>query len=191
MRRLGTVIQVQVQGERLKDHQPDSYDPRRITKVDALELTPDGAYGLRGTGERLQDVHHNHHPTSHSRGDNTLSICFTQHYQRARERFGNDLPHGCMGENILIEGCEAFQAGLPGRALVFSSDGSTDKAVVSLTRPAPPCRPFSKFASGASTPNELKLALQFFSDGGRGYYAQLKEPYKTKLQPGMAAYLLD
>ncbi|MCY4106554.1 MAG: hypothetical protein OXG02_07615 [Chloroflexi bacterium] len=191
MRRMGTVIQLQVQGERLKDHRPDSYDPRRITQVDALELTPDGAFGLWETGQRLQDVHHNHHHTSRSRGDNTLSICFTQQYERARERFGTPLPFGCMGENILIEGPAAFQPGLPAPALVFSTDGSADEAIVSLNRPAPPCRPFSAFASGASTPNELKLALQFFRDGGRGYYAQLKEPHSAMLHPGLEVYLLD
>lgn len=191
MRWIGTLKHMQVQGERIKDHQADVYDPRRILSAQFLELSLDGAYGITETGKRLQDVHHNEHPTSHSRGDNTLSICFTYHYERAREHFGTSLPDGCMGENILIASDEEFKTGLPGNALAFQQNNSDQNIVIALTRVAPPCRPFSSFASGFSTGKALAAALRFFSDGGRGYYAQLREPDAAVLQSGADVYLIE
>ena len=190
MRWIGTVKQLQIQSERLKDQQSDIYEPRRIMKVKSLELTADGAYGVLESGNRLQDVHHNLHPTSHSRGDNTLSICFTSQYQRARNQFGSSLPDGFMGENILVESSDEFKPGLPGRAIIFITDDTAQNIVISLTRSAPPCRPFSTFASGASNREELKFALQFLSEGGRGYYAQLREPKSALINIGADVYII-
>ena len=122
MRWIGTLKHMQVQGERIKDRQADEYDPHRIVRAASLELSLDGAVGITVTGDRLQDVHHNQHPNSHSRGDNTLSVCFTSHYERARAHFGTALPDGCMGENLLVASDEEFHPGLPGRALVFQHE---------------------------------------------------------------------
>jgi hypothetical protein len=191
MRQIGTLKQLQVQGERIKDQRQDMYDPRRIIRVAGLDLSRDGAVGITEAGERLLDVHHNHHPTSHSRGDNTLSICFTSHYERARAQFGTALPNGCMGENLLIDGGVAFETGLPGRALVFQPEDSNENIIIFLTRVAPPCRPFSTYASGAADSSSLTAALRFLSNGGRGYYAQLSEPSTAELRAGAVVYLLE
>ena len=191
MRFIGTLIQLQVQGERIKDQNHNSYDPRRIIPVAGLELSLDGAVGITVAGDKRMDVHHNHHPTSHSRGDNTLSICFTSHYKRARAQFGSELPYGCMGENLLVDGDVEYETGLPGRALVFKTQDTNENILISLTRTAPPCRPFSTFASGATDSNTLAAALRFLNDGGRGYYAQLSEPVSATLQEDAAVYLLE
>ena len=191
MRRIGTVIRAQVQGERIKDRPGEEYDPRRIRRAAALELSRDGATGVMENGERLLDIHHNRHPLSHSRGDNTLSICFSSHYERARAHFGSDLPDGCMGENLLVATEEPFQIGLPARALFFQNEGESEFIELALSRVAPPCRPFSAFASGGATGRSLAAALRFLSDGGRGYYAGLRQPTKATLQPGAAVFLRE
>ena len=191
MRWIGTLKHMQVQGERIKDRQSDEYDPRRIVRSESLELSQDGAIGITLAGERLQDVHHNQHPTSHSRGDNTLSVCFTSHYERARAHFGTHLPEGCMGENLLVASDEEFRLGLPGRALVFQHEEYGERIFIALTRVAPPCRPFSSFASGGASGKSLAAALRFLNDGGRGYYAQLREPTTAALHAGAAVYLVE
>ena len=191
MRWIGTLKHIQVQGERIKDRQADEYDPQRIVRAASLELSLDGAVGITVTGDRLQDVHHNQHPTSHSRGDNTLSVCFTSHYERARAHFGTALSDGCMGENLLVASDEEFHPGLPGRALVFQHEEHGERILIALTRAAPPCRPFSSYASGGASGASLAAALRFLNDGGRGYYAQLREPTTAELHPGAAVYLLE
>ena len=187
---IGKIKLCQIQTERAKDRSENVYDPSRIHQTDFLELSVDGVVGYIASGEKRLDVHHNQHHGSRSRGDNTLSICFTSHYERARRHFGQPLLEGCMGENLLVESNWEFRPGLPAQALAFQREGAS-QFIIKLTRVAPPCRAFSRYASGDANGENLASALRFLSDGGRGYYAQLHSPKSVLLQPGYDVFLLD
>lgn len=176
MRKIGEIIQLQVQVDSLKQGEKNNryYEPAGLRTVSALRLTPAGVVGLEN-GQELSDVHHADHPESKNRTlTNGISFNFTSHYRRMQDRFGVHLSAGIAGENILVATDELFdEAAFVGGVMIVTQDGQQ----VPLTQicVAEPCAPFSTFALNldARPPAELlKAALQFLDGGTRGFYCQ-------------------
>ena len=170
---IGPIVRVQVQAEPLKQGERGGrwYEPGPITSVSGLRLEPDGVCGVGDTV--LLDVHHRDHPRSRFRGDNGISIGFTEHYAVMRAAFGPHMAAGIAGENVLIASTRVWtEAELAGGLLVATADGPVqlDRVLV-----AAPCVEFSRFCLGldpAARPDRrVTAALQALNGGVRGFYA--------------------
>ena len=174
MRDIGPIVRLQIQRSALKTGaKPDRrYSPAPLLSVERLWVTPAGVLGAGPDGAWLVDVHHRDHPASrHSDGGNGVSVGFTGHYDRMRDRFGERLTTGCAGENLIagaggVVGPEDVRDGLA----VLGPDG-TERLRLRVLEVARPCRPFTGWALGRQVePEALKEALQFLDGGTRGYY---------------------
>ena len=176
MRKIGEIIQLQVQVDNLKQGDKNNryYEPAGLRAVSALQLTPRGVVGLEG-GQELSDVHHADHPHSKNRAlTNGISFNFTSHYTQMQQRFGAHLRNSIAGENILVATDEMFDESVFGGGVIIETK---DGQQIQLTQisVAEPCAPFSTFALNLETrpPAELlKAALQFLDGGMRGFYCQ-------------------
>ncbi len=176
MRKIGEIIQLQVQVDSLKqgDKNDRHYEPAGLRTVAALRLMPEGVAGL-AAGQELSDVHHANNPNSKNRAlTNGISFNFTSHYTRMQARFGDHLSTGIAGENILVATDETFdEAAVTGGVIIETQDGQ--QVALSQVCVAEPCAPFSTFALHQATRPavaELKAALQFLDGGTRGFYCQ-------------------
>src|SRR5262245_41699643 len=146
MRILGTIVRLQVQRSSLKlGERPNRwYDPSALLALPCLLVGEAGVAGLTDDGP-IVDVHHAEHPRSKNRGENGVSVGFTAHYRAMRQRFGEHLPDGIAGENVLVETKDhVSEVDLANGLLIEASDGSTvilDQFVV-----AEPCVEFSRYA---------------------------------------------
>ena len=175
MREIGTIVRLQIQQARLKRGEKPYrvYDTSPLLSIAQLHVTSHGAQALQPDGQLVIDVHHTDHPQSQNNGGNSLSIGFTSHYARMRERFGAHLFNGCAGENILIDtnapiGLSDVERGLA----IHCAVGAWLR--LDQIRVAHPCVEFSRYslqtprAEGDSA--EIKATLQFLEDGLRGFY---------------------
>jgi hypothetical protein len=178
---LGEIIRLQVQTTSLKvgERPHTRYDPGGIVAVSRLEVDPGGVNGYTADGTRLDDVHHANHPRSKSRGTNAISVLFTAHYDEIRRRFGEWLADGIAGENILVR-CDRHlsEAELRSGIRIDTTDGATidlERVIV-----ADPCVEFSRYAmrfpDDQRPDRTVTEAVQFLSDGMRGYYAVYQGP---------------
>lgn len=174
MRDIGLIEHLQIQRDTLKTGEKPNrvYSPAPLLPVPRLALGPDGALGAGPDGEWIVDVHNKGHPRSKfDAGTNGVSVGFTGHYSRMRERFGPRLVVGCAGENIIAATAgmlhwEDVQAGLA----ILGPDGR-ERVRLRVHQVAHPCRPFTGWAVGERVdPDVLKAHLQFLDDGMRGYY---------------------
>jgi hypothetical protein len=184
---LGRIVRLQVQTSSLKAGPPKGryYDPTPIREVDWLELTSDGAVAIID-GERVIDVHNASHPDTKNRdGINPLSIGFTSHYDRMRERFDVHLVNGIAGENILVETSQSVEFNQARAGFVIEGDDGRriDLGTVSI---AHPCVEFSRFALNdrAAAPLIVSGALGFLDNGLRGFYASVASSEPLRVQPG-------
>jgi hypothetical protein len=184
---LGRIVRLQVQTSSLKAGPPKGryYDPAPIRDVDWLELTTDGAVTIID-GERVVDVHNAVHPATKNRdGINPLSIGFTSHYDRMRQRFDDHLVNGIAGENILVETSQSVEFNqAQGGFVIEGEDGRRiDLGTVSI---AHPCVEFSRFALNdrAAAPLIVSGALGFLDNGLRGFYASVTSSEPLRVQPG-------
>ncbi|MDQ4044604.1 MAG: hypothetical protein M3173_04045 [Chloroflexota bacterium] len=172
---LGRIVRLQVQTAHLKrGEQPKRwYDPAPITEVATLRFDEGGVTGVAVDGTVRHDVHHRDHPLSRNRGDNGISVGFTEHYAAMRLRFGDHLVHGVAGENILVE-CNTIQTEpAPScRLLIETGNGLVRLEEVIV---APPCVEFARFClqwPRDRRPDRIVTdALQFLDGGMRGFYA--------------------
>ena len=177
MKLVGEIVRLQIQKESLKrgERPYRIYSTDNIQTVQALHLTPKGVMGRQNGLEQL-DVHHTDHPRSRSRGDNGISLGFTSHYGRMRQRFGDHMTVGCAGENIIVETAVSFTLNhLTNGIIIQTADGQQihlNQVAVML-----PCLPFSKFSLQTANPSaeRLKETLQFLDNGMRGFSAMLLE----------------
>ncbi len=190
---IGPVVRLQVQAASLKvpsggrAGRHDRYDPAALRDVPALTLDGRGVVGLVGDGpgdatERVLDVHHPDHPASRNRGGrNGISIGFTAHYAAMRERFGDHLPDGVAGENLIVAtGAVMGEDDLAGGLVVETADGPVCLGGVAV---ATPCVEFSRYAlrfpDEARPDRRVTEAIRFLDDGMRGYYAAMDGPPTT------------
>lgn len=177
MQKIGTVCFVQVQREPMKIYHLNEriYRPDPLLKVEKLCLTSGGIVGITATQREVIDVHNEKHPQSRYRGDNKISFGFIQQHERMRERFGDHLKNGYAGENIIVDAeIDVLQFNHNRKFYIKHDD-----TLIELTNviPAPPCREFSVFCLQVpQCAEDIKAALQFLSDGTRGYYAELAPP---------------
>ena len=191
MRHIGYIERLQVQLDRLKKGaKPNQYyDPGALRVVPTLRLTDKGVIGLLD-GQELLDVHHADHEYSRNRGSSGISLNFSAHYERMRDRFSPCLETGCAGENILIATDEIIAPeALSGGMVIDTAEG----VPVRLTqiRVAHPCLSFSTYALGlAGQPTEqaVKETLRFLDGGTRGFYCEWTgEP--VVVRPGDRVFL--
>jgi hypothetical protein len=181
---LGAIIRLQVQTTSLKigERPHTRYDPAGIVAVPRIELEPGGVNGYTAAGTRLDDVHHADHPRSKSRGTNAVSVLFTAHYDEIRRRFGDWLADGIAGENILVR-CDRHlgEAEVRGGIRIESRDGATIDLKQVIV--ADPCVEFSRYAmrfpENQRPDRTVTEAVQFLSEGMRGYYAVYQGPPVT------------
>jgi hypothetical protein len=178
MREIGTVKLLQVQRASLKagERPHRYYDPAPLVAVERLLIAAEGCVGVTATGEQILDVHNAGHPASKNRaGGNGISLGFTGHYGAMRTRFGSHLIDGIAGENILIAADRTFAlSDLCGELVIVDAGGA--QTVLCELLVAEPCVEFSRFAHLSADPitsDELRAALQFLSDGRRGFYVRL------------------
>lgn len=177
MPEIGPIVLLQVQLSSLKvgEAPRKRYDPGPLRPVPALELDPDGAIGLPGDGERMMDVHNRRHEATKQRqGLNGLSIGFTSHYGEMRDRFGDVLPDGMAGENILVATGRPWTAEelAPGLT-IETADGRT--LTLERVAVAAPCVEFTRwvlrFPEDARPDRTVTEGVRFLDHGRRGYYA--------------------
>jgi hypothetical protein len=173
---IGTIVRLQVQESSLKvGSKPRRYDPAPIRSVPAMSLGPAGTVGLLENGEMIVDVHNGKHPSSKNRGgENGISLGFTAHYLAMRERFGQHLPDGIAGENVLIAVDRPISAAdLAGGVAVEGTDGRRLELWPVIV--AAPCVEFAryalKFPDEARPDATVTEALRFLDAGIRGFYA--------------------
>ena len=191
MKQLGEVVRLQIQRQSLTiDTGPTRYfDPAALFVVDELFLTPGGACAPAPDGSYIVDVHHAAHPFSRSRGENTLSVGFSRHYDAMRAHFGDSFTFGSAAENIIVDG-PAPRVTLPEVAAGIAIE--TDEGPVALTCVivATPCMPFGKYAlrdPGAS-PEAIKSTLQFLDHGMRGFYCAFAGPKTATIRRGAKVF---
>ena len=191
MQRIGDIEFVQIQRESLKvaDDGRHDYDPAALLKVAKIEVTTQGVMGITAADERLIDVHHTDHPRSRNRADNFLSIGFTSHYGAMRDKLRDDLIDGVAGENIIVRCEDIITSEMTGNTLMIETQTGQQIKLVDVI-PAPPCEPFSRFATGrnALSAHEMKTTLQFLSDGTRGFYMRLQDNTPVVIQAGDVLY---
>jgi hypothetical protein len=188
MRLLGEIVRLQAQIASLKiGVAPQKrYDTAGIRVVPQLVLTDAGVEGLTEAGETVPDVHHSGHPASKNRaGSNGVSVCFTSHYDAIRARFGDHLPDGIAGENILV----ALEPGagvltedeVSGGLTIETASG--ERIQLEQVIVAAPCVEFSRYAlrfpDDARPDRTVTEAVQFLDNGMRGYYAAYHGPAIT------------
>jgi len=196
---IGTIVHLQVQRSSLKlgERPRRWFDPAPLLEVPALSVSEAGVVGLPDGGGEVVDVHNRTHPqTRHSTG-NGISVGFTSHYARLRERFGDVMVDGVAGENVLVRTARDFhRADLPATLVIETAAGPVQ---LRGARVAEPCVEFSRYALGfrGAPPHDLptpaehdaavltgaeppapgrpdprvKDTLIFLRRGLRGYYA--------------------
>lgn len=195
LKRLGKIIHLQIQRDPLKRGTAPNrvYTTGPLLSIESIRLGQTGIIGLTADGGEIIDVHNSQHPRTRNRGnENGLSVNFTGHYQRIRQKFGEHLHDGCAGENILVENAERITLETPTR-LAIENSATGDLIYLDNTIVAPPCVEFSTFVWRGELPTEeVKPTLQFLDNGMRGYYATLGEhPYNPTIHVGDTIYLIE
>jgi hypothetical protein len=181
MRLIGPIVRLQVQEVSLKvgTLRWRHYDPRGVRSVPVLEINDGGVRGRTADDKPIADVHHRDHPATKNRGENGISIGFTSHYGKMRERFADHLTDGIAGENILIETEDLVGATDLAAGLLIATAGGRE-ILLDDVFPAAPCVEFSRFAlrfpADARPDETVTEAVRFLNDGLRGYYASYHGP---------------
>lgn len=172
---LGPIVRLQVQVTSLKRGERPRrwYDPAGIRPVPSLRLDDGGVTGLDG-GD-IADVHHRDHPASKHRDENGVSVGFSGHFARIRDRFGAHLTDGIAGENILVGSMRELAPTDLAAGIVIETAGGP--VALSGIEVAAPCVEFSKFCAGYGidqiADGTITETLRFLHQGMRGFYATL------------------
>ena len=177
MGEIGLIVRLQVQTASLKvgEAPRQRYDPSPLLPVPALALDPDGAVGLIPGGEPVVDVHNRRHPSSRqSHGINALSIGFTSHYERMRERFGDAVADGVAGENVIVASDRLWTADELAAGLEVET-ATGERVRLERIVVAAPCVEFTRWAlrypEDARPDLRVTEGVRFLDDGLRGFYA--------------------
>lgn len=197
MRKIGTIVRLQVQLDSIKtDMKPyEQYTPvPNLKSVPKLRLDDAGVHGIATDGQVLPDVHNREHPHSKYRGNNGISIGFTSHYNAMRTRFGCHLTNGIAGESILVDTTEMLALESIEHGVVIIGNGR--EVHIGPWLVAHPCAPFSRFClqfpEQAKPDKRITEALQFLDDGMRGFVAVYPEEFGTaEICLGDVVYTLD
>lgn len=176
MELIGNIVRLQVQESSLKaGERPHRwYDPSPIRSVPALLVDASGAIGRTADGAAILDVHNRTHPASkNSDGVNDLSVGFTSHYVAMRARFGDHLPDGIAGENILVATDRMFTEAEFAAGIHIETAGGAHIHLEAVIV-AKPCVEFSRYVLRLplDVPSDRAVsdALNFLHKGTRGFY---------------------
>jgi hypothetical protein len=175
---IGRIVRLQIQRSSLKvGEKPNRvYDPAPLLAVETLGLTLAGAEARLPDGTTLLDVHNARHPeTKNIENENMLSVGFTHHYDLIRRRFGEHIPLGSGGENIIVETDRRIEWNeVMGGVVIQRADGT--RVPFENVLVAEPCRPFAGYLLGRRVDvDTLKASVQFLHNGLRGYYLRLAQ----------------
>lgn len=196
MQELGQIVRLQVQRESIKTGvKPfQTYTPEpNLVSVRSLQLTADGVEGVDENGTTLLDMHNASHPQTKFTGDNGVSLGFTSHYTKMRDRFGDHMTDGIAGENIIVAFDEQVPLEMIKNGIVIV--GSQGEIRISPWVILNPCNPFTKFClqlPGETKPDRtVTEALQFLMHGMRGFSAVYdKGMPPARIQVGDTVYAL-
>lgn len=164
----------------------DRFDPAPLLEVDALSIDHAGALGWTGDSWTV-DVHHRSWPGRGGR--RPVSLGFTSHYDKMRDRF-RDIPLGVAGENIIVTAFRPVRLDDLGDIAIRGSDGR--EALLTGPIVARPCRQFTSFLLELpykAEAEEIADELAFLDGGTRGFIFQvdhLTEP--VMIRPGDEVY---
>ena len=168
--RLGEVALLQVHGDQVKRR--DRYDPAPLIQVEEAAVTHDGMLGWTGAAW-VVDKHHQVWPEPGPR--RPLSIGFTSHYARMRDRYW-DVALGAAGENIVIKTDRVVALGDLGERLIVRGQGR--EAVLLPVKVAKPCLQFSSYMRRlpeVGSYEDLAEDMKFLGEGTRGFIVTMIE----------------
>lgn len=185
MRLLGTIQHLQIQRDHMKTGKSPNrvYSTKTLLVVDALKMTPRGAFGMMMDGTEIIDVHHIDHPNSRNRGnDNGVSLNFTAHYEAMRGKYGDHIAYGDVGENILIGLNQVQTIDDLGKTVIIKDADDNTQVILDNLMIAVPCVEFSYYiANDRIGGSQVKEVLQFVGNGIRGYYSTLAKGQKDPI----------
>lgn len=183
--RIGEIALLQVHGDLLVPG--DRFDPAPLMEVSTLSLDPAGALGWTGDAW-VVDVHHRSWPGVGGR--RPVSMGFTSHYDKMRERF-RDIPLGTAGENIIVAAADPVgRADLGSGVVIKGGDGR--EVVLADPIVARPCRQFTSFLLELpykAEREEIADELDFLDGGTRGFIFSVDEVVEpTMVKVGDAVF---
>lgn len=187
---IGAIVRLQLQRSSLKLGATGAryFDPSPILPLDALYATSDGVQA--DSAGDLLDVHNARHPNSKNvRGINAISVGFTSHYGRIRERYGPHVTDGIAGENVLVEtSAPVALEDISGGLRIEGADGRVIELASVVV--AHPCVEFSRFVldDPFAPPAAVTPVLQFLDEGVRGFYAAVGSDEPRRIQLGDRVY---
>jgi len=188
---LGKIVRLQLQRQSLTIGTGPTrhFDPAALLVVDELFLTSGGACAAAPDGSCVVDVHHAAHPFSRNRGENSLCVGFSCHYDAMRAHFGETFAFGCAAENIIVDG-PAPRVTLADVAAGIVIETDQGPATLTSVMVATPCMPFSKYAlrDPDASPEAIKSALQFIDHGVRGFYCGFAGPKTATIRLGAMVF---
>jgi hypothetical protein len=174
MHEIGPIVRLQIQRSALKTGaKPDrTYSPAPLLPVERLWVAPAGVLGSGPDGSWVVDVHHRDHPaTRNADGGHGVSVGFTAHYDRMRERFGERITPGCAGENLIVDAPGMWSYDDLRHGLTVRGRDGAERLQLRVLEVARPCRPFTGWALGRRVePDVLQESLRFLDGGMRGFY---------------------
>lgn len=168
--KLGEVALLQVHGDQVK--RIGRYDPAPLIQVEEASVARDGMLGWTGSAW-VVDKHHEAWPEPGPR--RPLSIGFTSHYAKMRERYW-DIALGAAGENVVIETDRVMALDELGERLIVRGDNR--EAVLLPVKVAKPCLQFSSYMRRlpeVGSIQELAEDLVFLGEGTRGFIVTMDE----------------
>ena len=150
----------------------DRFDPAPLLQVDAISLDSAGVLGWTGDTWAV-DVHHRSWPGRGGR--RPVSVGFTSHYDKIRQRF-RDIPLGTAGENIIVTA--AVPVGLADLGDVVIRGANRSAAVLAKPIVARPCRQFTSFMLELpykADVEDIADELAFLDEGTRGFIFRVDE----------------
>jgi len=162
--KIGEVELLQIHGGQVKHRH--RYDPAPLIQVGEASIDVNGILGWTGS-VWVVDKHHNSWPEAGPR--RPLSIGFTSHYDKMRDRYW-DIPDGAAGENVVIRCGTTFALADLGKRLVIRGEGrEVDLIPVKVAKP---CLQFSSYLREMpelGSYEDLKDDLEFLGEGTRGF----------------------
>jgi hypothetical protein len=175
--KIGEVALLQIHSGRLVPGY--RFDPTPLVKVNTLSLDAAGALGWTGSAWAV-DVHHRSWPGVGGR--RPVSMGFTSHYDKMRDRF-SDMPLGTAGENIIVAAAEPVALSDLGSGVVIRGEEGRE-AVLANPLVARPCQQFTSFLLGLpykAEREEIAEELAFLDNGTRGFVFSLDEVAKPTM----------
>jgi hypothetical protein len=177
--RLGEVALLQVHGDHVK--RLDRYDPAPLIQVEEASVARNGMLGWTG-GAWIVDKHHEVWPEPGPR--RPLSIGFTSHYTKMRDRYG-DFSLGVAGENVVVATDRVMALDDLGERVIIR--GENREAVLLPVKVAKPCLQFCSYLRRlpeVGSYEELAGDLKFLDDGIRGFIVTMEgngEPVRIRV----------